>query len=119
MRATSAPRLAKWRWPMRNEIGKHLRGFRSAVLTGLDRDGYPASVRCVPRFDVVRHLIDVDVPTGVGLRPGPACLLCHRHDERLWNLKSFVARGTLEQDDRGWHLRPTQFVPGMGIGGPL
>ncbi|MCC9074657.1 hypothetical protein FKZ61_000820 [Litorilinea aerophila] len=56
-------------------------------------------------------------PDDLGLEPGPACLLCHRHDERLWNLKSFVVRGRLLHDKEGWAFTPEKFIPGMGIGG--
>jgi hypothetical protein len=101
------------------EIAKHLPEFPSAVLTWVDGAGYPFSIRCSPGLDSARQVLDVDLPEGTGVRPGPASLLCHRHDARLWNLKSFLVRGSLERDDQGWNLRPQQFVPGMGIGGPL
>ena len=99
------------------EIVKHLPDFPSAVLTGVDATGYPFSARCVPRLDAEARAVRVDVPEGGSIRPGPACLLCHKHDQRLWNLKSCVVRGRLERDGRGWLLRPCGFIPGMGIGG--
>jgi hypothetical protein len=37
----------------------------------------------------------------------------------LWNIRSFMVRGTLEPaGGDGWLFRPTRFVPGIGIGGP-
>jgi hypothetical protein len=46
--------------------------------------------------------------------------LCHRHDENLWNLKSFLVRGTLARGEDGeWTFRPERCVPGAGIGGPM
>jgi hypothetical protein len=57
------------------------------------------------------------LPEGAGIRIGPASLLCHKHDEQLWNLKSFLIRGELERDAGGWVFLPRHFVPGAGIGG--
>jgi hypothetical protein len=101
------------------ELVKYLPTFRSAVLSGTDAAGYPLSVRCTPRLDHAARVLRVAVPPGVELRPGPAGLLCHSHDERLWNLRSFNVRGVLERDGEGWVLRPVTFISGGGIGGPL
>jgi hypothetical protein len=36
----------------------------------------------------------------------------------LWNLRSFMVRGTLEPAGGDiWLFRPSRFVPGIGIGG--
>jgi hypothetical protein len=36
----------------------------------------------------------------------------------LWNLRSFMIRGTLEPTgDDSWLFRPSRFVPGIGISG--
>ncbi len=101
-------------WP---EITRHLGSYPSAVLTGYDASGYPFSVRCRPKVDPAARIIRVDVPAEAGLKPGPASLLCHSHNQLLWNLRSFLLRGVLERDADGWHFRVTQFVPGIGIGG--
>jgi hypothetical protein len=66
---------------MWDEIVKHLPGFESAVLTGLDTEGYPYSVRCRPYTDPVGRVLRMRLPAGGTMRPGPASLLCHRHDE--------------------------------------
>ncbi len=102
---------------MWDELVKQLTDFDSAVLAGVDDSGYPFSFRCklMPDAPVLR----VWVPDYARLQPGPAALLCHRHDEWLWNLKSFIVRGALEQGAQGWLLRPQQFTPGAGIGGLL
>lgn len=105
---------------MWDEINEHLPSFESAVLSALDAEGYPYSVRCRPRPDRVSRVLKVRLPAGIPLRPGPASLLCHRHDENLWNLKSFLVRGVLEAlDGEDWNFRPEKFVPGAGIGGPM
>jgi hypothetical protein len=62
---------------------------------------------------------EIHVPDGETLRPGPASLLCHSHDEQLWNLRSFAAVGDLRPDGDRWIFTPTRFVPGGAPAGPL
>jgi hypothetical protein len=97
-------------WP---EIVARLPRFGSAVLTGLDANGDPVSVRCQPTLDHRALVLRVAVPDELGMVPGPAGLLCHHHNEQLWGLESFLLRGTLEQAGQGWAFRPRQLVPGM------
>jgi hypothetical protein len=100
------------------EISRHLYQFESAVLSGLDEEGYPFSVRCRPYTDVSgAGVLTVWLPPGTPVQPGPASLLCHSHDENLWNLKSFLVRGDLVKDVGGWSFEPSRFIPGTGIGG--
>jgi hypothetical protein len=102
---------------MWNELVKHLADFSSAVLTGVNSSGYPFSMRCEPETDASNQVLRVQVPEYTNIQPGPAGLLCHKHDEWLWNLKSFIVRGSLERDAQGWLFRPEQLTPGAGIGG--
>jgi hypothetical protein len=102
-----------------DEIVTHLPSFESAVLTGMDGEGYPYSVRCQPYTDPVRQVLRMRLPAGIPVQPGPSSLLCHMHDDNMWNLKSFLAPGELSRDARGWSLRPQRFVPGAGIRGPM
>jgi hypothetical protein len=102
-----------------DEILRHLSDFESVVLTGIDAEGYPYSVRNRPHMDPFESILLMRLPAGIPIRPGPASLLCHSHDENLWNLKSFLVRGELSRDARGLSLRPLKFVPGAGIGGPI
>lgn len=104
---------------MWDEIDRHLPSFESAVLTGLDGEGYPYSVRCLPRHDPAARALKMRLPAGIPVRSGPASLLCHRHDENLWNLKSFLVRGVLAREGEDWTFRPERLVPGAGIGGPM
>jgi hypothetical protein len=104
---------------MWDDIVRNLADFPTAVLTAVDDTGYPFSVRCTPEPDDSTQTLRFHLPEGTGIRVGPAGLLCHRHDEQLWNLKSFLVPGNLERDARGWMLRPRRFVPGAGIGGLL
>jgi hypothetical protein len=98
------------------EVSRHLYQFESSVLSGLDEEGYPFSVRCRPYVSGA-GVLTVWLPPGTPVQPGPASLLCHSHDENLWNLKSFLVRGDLVKDATGWTFEPGQFIPGIGIGG--
>jgi len=103
---------------MWDDITKHLKDFESAVVTGVDAEGYPFSVRCWPYPDAAgAEVLRVQLPAGTPIQPGPASLLCHEHDENLWNLKSFLVRGVLSRDEKGWLFEPLRFIPGAGIGG--
>jgi hypothetical protein len=89
------------------------------VLTGIDAEGYPYSVRNRPHMDPFESILLMRLPAGIPIRPGPASLLCHSHDEYLWNLKSFLVRGALAREDGTWIFRPGRFISGAGIGGPM
>ena len=104
---------------MWDETSRHLAGFGSAVLNGTDAEGYPYSVRCRPTPTPSSRVLRLDLgPAGADLGPGPASLLCHEHDEGLWNQKAFVVRGRLDRDaEGGWAFVPERFVPGVGVGG--
>ena len=102
---------------MWREIRRYLRKYPSAVLTGLDSTGYPFSVRCQSVPDDLLQALRVAVPDAIDLRPGPASLLCHSHNLFLWNLHSFLVRGSLERIHGSWIFRPAHFVPGIGVGG--
>jgi hypothetical protein len=99
------------------EIEKHLPKFETAVLNATDAEGYPYSVRCHPEQDQAK-VLRLDLADGGDLRPGPASLLCHSHDEKLWNQKIFLLRGRLEETQEGYVFRPEKFIPSIGIGGP-
>ncbi len=98
------------------DLVRHLARYPSAVLTGLDADGYPFSLRCVPEPDAAQQALRVVLPDCAPLQAGPAGLLCHYHDDQLWNQTNFVVRGTLEPAEDGWLFRPTQLIEGAGAG---
>jgi hypothetical protein len=95
---------------MWDKLVKYLPGFSSAVVTGTDPEGYPFSVRCMPQVDHARQVLHIRLPKDVPIQPGPAGLLWHSHNERLWNLKAFLVRGRLEQEAAGWAFHPQQFI---------
>lgn len=101
-------------WP---DVARESAKFASGVLSGLGPNGTPVSVRCRPLVDAPRRLLVIEDPYPVS--PGPASLLYHRHDERLWKLRSCLITGELTVEADLWILRPARFVPGMGVGGPL
>ncbi len=101
-------------WP---EILKYCEPYESAVLTWVAEDGYPFSIRSKPEPEEAHKLIRLDLPPGLELKSGPASLLWHRHDDRLWKLNSFAVRGQLLEENKGWVIRPELFIPGVGIGG--
>lgn len=93
--------------------------FPNAVLTVRDADGYPFSLRCLPWMDATGSVRLAYISPRLGIRPGPASLLCHAHDRRLWNLRGFVVRGVVLQDPTGWFLLPEQVTEGAAMGGSL
>lgn len=102
---------------MWDKIVKYLVEFQSAVLTAIDADGYPYSIRCQPEIDALAHVLRISTTAQHPIAAGPAGLLCHKHDRLLWNLRSFQIKGTLETAAAGWIFRPKEFIPGAGIGG--
>ena len=99
---------------MWREIQRESRRFDSAVLTTVTPDG-PISVRCHPKADTTRRVLEIHDPDDS--MPGPASILYHRHDERLWKLRSCLILGQLGEDDDEWLFMPERLVPGMGVGG--
>ncbi len=99
------------------EIARYLPEFPSGVLTAFDAAGLPCSQRVHPELDTASQVLRFQAAPGLDIQPGSACLLCHRHDDKLWNLKSFVVQGELARGESGWVLKPERFIPGMGIGG--
>ena len=101
------------------EIEKYLPLFESAVLNTSDVEGYPYSVRCRPEPDRPAGIFRIDLSGGTNIQAGPASLLYHSHDEKLWNQKIFLLRGKLEETGDGHVFRPEKFVPSIGTGGPI
>jgi hypothetical protein len=85
--------------------------FTSTVLTATGPDGYPVSVRCRPvpaEGGVLRPFLPGWFVAETG--PGPASLMAHSHNDELWDLKGFVAKGTLEKAGDELVFRPTTYV---------
>jgi hypothetical protein len=98
---------------MWDNIVKQFSGFQTAVITGVDAAGYPASARCKPLLEAATQTIRVALPLDAMIEPGPAGMLCHKHDQFLWRQESFIVRGVLARDEQGWVFRPKQLIPGI------
>jgi hypothetical protein len=96
-----------------DEAARWLNKFPEAVLTATDRDGYPVSYRVsTSTYNKASGHLPVSPPPGpVDVVDGPASLLCHSHDEKLWNLKMIMVTGTFESRDDGWLFRTESFKP--------
>lgn len=93
-------------------------GHHSAVLVALDGGGSPWLLRVRPQPDESVGSFLLDVPADERLVPGPASLLCHSHDEKLWNLRSFVVTGQVGRQGDRWRFTCDRFVAGAD-GNPL
>ena len=96
------------------ELVKTLAHYPKAVLSVVDAEGYPYSLRVTFEVDDSAQVLWLDVPESANLQVGPAGLLCHYHDDLLWNQTNFVVKGKLEQRGHEWRFTPTQFFPGAG-----
>lgn len=104
---------------MWTELTQAMASFPDAVLTGVDAQGFPSSVRCRPRPDPALRAVHIDRAPGVVLCDGPASLLCHSHDRNLWRLRSLLIRGELTATGTDWIFHPVALVPGTGLAGPI
>jgi hypothetical protein len=92
------------------EAAKWLRKFDEAVLTGVDADGYPVSIRVEPReYDATSGTLLAAFPAALNVAEGPANVLAHKHDEKLWHLNAIQIRGQLENRDGAWVFQSTHF----------
>jgi hypothetical protein len=93
-----------------SEAAKELAGFEEAVLTALDPAGYPVSVRQkAPCYDPATGEFTVAWPSGLSVAEGPATVLCHSHDENLWNIRQMQVKGRLERRADQWVFTSTEF----------
>lgn len=95
---------------MWGEAAKWLGKFDTAVLTGVDAGGYPVSIRVNSRdYDAATGGLAVTFPTALQVVEGPANLLAHSHDEKLWHLNMIQIKGRLESRGGGWIFQSTDF----------
>lgn len=94
------------------EAAKRLAEYEEAVVTALDPAGYPVSIRqAAPRYDPATGEFTVEWPSGLAVSEGPAIVLCHYHDEKLWNIRQLQIRGRLERRAERWVFISTGFRP--------
>ena len=65
----------------------------------LDADGYPRERAGRPhrRYDTATGELPASLPERLHAVEAPANLLCHSHDEKLWNLQMITVKGRLEK----------------------
>jgi hypothetical protein len=94
------------------EAAKWLNKFDEAVLTVVDSDGYPASVRADPRdYDVATGELPTALPDELHAAEGPANLLCHSHDEKMWNIQMVSLKGHVDKRQDAWVFVIEDFQP--------
>lgn len=99
------------------EAAKQIRTFDNAVLTMLDVDGYPLSVRVdTSSYDATSGELNFSVPQELRPAEGPARLLCHFHDEKLWSLSFTHVGGSAKNQRSGWVFVSTTFSPPPRLG---
>ena len=95
---------------MWSEAAKRLAEYPEAVVTAVDPAGYPVSIRqAAPHYDPETGEFTVEWPSGLAVSEGPAVVLCHSHDEKLWNIKQLQIKGRLERREDKWVFRSTGF----------
>jgi hypothetical protein len=119
--AAVAPAGAGGRWDRRiQELGRR---YGSAALSFVGPDGFPFAVRVPVAASRRARLISIDAqPAGAPLRPGPACVTAHDHEEALRWQRNFQVRGQLVPHPRGgWAVAPERVVSGFELppGGAL
>jgi hypothetical protein len=95
-----------------DEAAKWLSKFDEAVLTVTDADGYPASVRVKSNtYDAATGQLPAPLPDVLRAVEGPANLMCHSHDEKLWSLQMLSIKGALVDNGGTWNFRSESFQP--------
>ena len=97
---------------MWSEAAKRLADYYEVVVTALDAAGYPVSIRqAAPRYGPATGEFAIQWPSGLAVTEGPATLLCHSHDEKLWNIRQLQIKGRLECRAGQWVFVSTDFRP--------
>jgi len=97
------------------DAAKCLAKFPEAVVTVVDADGYPVSIRQIAsRYDAETGQMPVVWSPDFAVTEGPAIILCHSHDEKAWNLKRMQIKGRLERRAGDWVFVSTAFTPPSG-----
>lgn len=91
-----------------------LQTYPNGVLSVIDADGYPLSLRCQPQADATGQRFTITVPDNLPVQAGKVSLLFHAHDELLNNLRSVSVQGTFQQHGEQWVFQPEKIIPGLG-----
>ena len=96
---------------------RQLATFPSAVLGTTTPAGDPV-LRRIRVTGSTGDALTLFVPEDDDVRPGPAGLLAHSHDEQLWSLRSVGVLGELRAGPT-WTFRPERIIGDSGAAGPL
>jgi hypothetical protein len=101
-----------------NEVARALGAYSSVVLSYVDANAYPRSLRCVARFDQKSGVVLLDLEAPLDVDRAKASLLGHAHDEQLWNMTSVLVRGHVERrpHDGGHVFVASEVIPGIRQG---
>ncbi len=89
--------------------------YPTAVLSIVDPNGYPLSVRCTVRLDAARQVAVIADPPALAMAwRGKACLLFHQFNEGLEGLRQIVILGELNGENRLLTLQVSRFVTANG-----
>lgn len=89
--------------------------YSTAVLSIVDPEGYPASVRCLACLDPARQVFTFPTPPAQAMSwRGKACLLFHQFNERLEGLRQIVILGELVCEEGVLTLQVSKFVTANG-----
>ncbi|MBI5103574.1 MAG: pyridoxamine 5'-phosphate oxidase family protein [Solirubrobacterales bacterium] len=96
-----------------DELGAN---YPTAVLPIVSPDGFPFAVRLPVEPDRAAGVLRFrDVPVGIPLEPGLACVCAHDHDPEFHWQRNFQVRGDLVPEGDGWTLRPHKMVGGFEL----
>ena len=96
-------------------LAKRASNYSTGVLSIVDTDGYPMSVRCTARLDASRQVFTFPTPPALAANwRGKACLLFHQFNERLEGLKQMVILGELVSENGLLTLHVSKFVTANG-----
>lgn len=97
---------------MWKRVKKDLGKYPEAVLNTKDAEGRGVSVRQTQlAFDEATGTLPVSIPSALGAVAGPATLLAHFHDEKVWNMHSMSIKGALEQRAGQWVFVTSSYRP--------
>jgi len=99
---------------LHDELATILEEYPSAVVSGVGQDGYPLSLRCNPILNHGSTILNIQLPASLPLAEGDASLLCHSHNEQLFDLRSVTIEGRLEKAGDIWQFHPTKVTQVMG-----
>ncbi len=97
------------------QLGNLINTYPTAILSIVQSDGYPVSIRCQVRVDPQHQRIFIDHPPLLAIAwQGSASLLFHQHDEHLERLRQLLLLGMLESTEGRLIFSVEKFVTANG-----